>query len=309
MRGAALLLALCAAGAGAARAQGAARDSAGACTSCVFRESAAAYAGAAARVTGPWHDYFLAMAAYESCMASDLRANAGRCAEPPRQPAESPCALPSAKGIAICNATIPPDKPGAEFVALPDSLKSVDLRQTAFTSAGAVRYVWDALSARDELAPASPARDHEAVKRRRRTADSLLAAIAATAAPPPDDERAFRAALDAGIERVNRAALSDDPDEYLDALRFVSLADSVHPSPESKFVMGLITYQVGEHALLAAWRIHDCAVVLLAADAIMKSDRYLADNGVVAPENALRLRESLALMRQDASQLVQRRCL
>src|SRR5262249_23497680 len=147
------------------------------------------------------------------------------------------------------------------------------------------------------------------VMRRRRLTDSLLAVIRATAAPPPHDERAFHAALDAGIARLDSAAISDDADQYLDALRFVALADSVHPSPHAKFVMGLITYQIGEHALLAAWRIHNCAVVLLASDAIMKSDRYLSMNAVVAPENAIHLRESLALMRKDATTLVQRRCL
>ena len=304
-RAAALLALLAAPSAASAQA----KDSAGSCPSCLFRESAGSYKRAADRVTGPWHDYYLAMYGYQSCMATTLGADSGRCADPPHQPAGSPCATPAAKGIAICNATIPPDRPGAEFVALPDSFPSIDMRQAAFTSAGAVRYVWDALNASDELAAAGPPRDRTAIMRRRHTVDSLLLAIAAVAAPPPDDERAFHLALDEGITRLNRAAVSDDPDEYLDALRFVALADSVHPSPESKFVMGLITYQIGEHALLAAWRVHNCTVVLLAADAIMKSDRYLGENSVVAPENAIRLRQSLVLMRKDATQLVQRRCL
>ena len=305
---AAMIVALGAASGGAVSAAQT-RDSAATCTSCLFRESGAAYARAAERVAGAWHDYYTAMSTYESCMAANLRADSGRCAEPPRQPAGSPCAAPSGKGIAICNATIPPDRPGAEFIALPDSLASIDLRQSAFTSAGAVRYVWDAISAQQELAPAASARDRAVVAKRRHTTDSLLAAIAAGAQPEPREEPAFRAALDAGIARLNRAAVSDDPDEYLDALRFVAFADSVHPSPEAKFVMGLITYQIGEHALLAAWQLHSCSVVLLASDAIMKSDRYLDMNGVVAPGNAIHLRESLALMRKDATQLVQRRCL
>lgn len=285
------------------------RDSGASCTSCLFGQSAVAYARAAERVVGAWHDYYAGMQAYEMCMATNLSADSGRCADPPHQPAGSPCADPTVKGVALCNATIPPDRPGAEFVALPDSLTSIDLRQSAFTSAGAVRYVWDALSAQQELAPALKARDRAAVARRRRTTDSLLAVIEAQAAPPPADETAFHLALDAGIVRLNRAAVSDDPDEYLDALRFIALADSVHPSPQAKFVMGLITYQIGEHALLAAWQIHNCSVVLLAADAIMKSDRYLGQNSVVAPENAIHLRQSLALMRKDATTLVTRRCL
>jgi hypothetical protein len=289
------------------------RDSASvtasACASCRFRESADAYRRAEARVAGAWRTYFGAMAVYEGCIASSLRADAGRCADPPRAPAESPCAAPVGKGVALCNATLPPDRPGAEFIALPDSLASIDLRQSAFTSAGAVRYVWDALTARRTLRAAAPAADRGAAQRRRQAADSLLAAIAASARPTPEEVPAFHAALDAGIARLNRAAVSDDPDEYVDALEFVALADSLHPSPEAKFVMGLITYQIGEHALLAAWQIHNCGVVLLAADAIMKSDRYLSENGGVAPENAIRLRASLELMRQDATQLVTRRCL
>ena len=91
--------------------------------------------------------------------------------------------------------------------------------------------------------------------------------------------------------------------------RFVSFADSLHPSPQAKFVMGLITYQIGEHALLAAWQIHNCSVVLLASDALVKSDRYLAQNSVVAPQNAIKLRDSIVLMRKDATELVNRRCL
>ena len=66
---------------------------------------------------------------------------------------------------------------------------------------------------------------------------------------------------------MNRATTSDDPEDYINALRFVAFADSLHPSPEAKFVLGLITYQIGEHALLAAWQVHNCSVVLLAADA------------------------------------------
>ena len=58
------------------------------------------------------------------------------------------------RGSRICNATLPPDKPGAEFVALPEGFKSIDLRQSAFTATGSVRYVWDAMRARAELAPA-----------------------------------------------------------------------------------------------------------------------------------------------------------
>ncbi len=296
-----------------ARAQGAAAtgpapDSA-ACASCRFRESADAYRMAAGRVGGEWHHYYEAMSVYEGCMAASLNADAGRCAEPPRQPTGSPCAAPTAKGISICNATLPPDRPGAEFVALPDSLEPIDMRQSAFTSAGAVRYVWDAMRARADLAPTARTRDRAATLASRRTTDSLLATIAASAQPPPREEPAFRAALDAGIARLNRAAVSDDPDEYIDALRFVAFADSIHPSPEAKFVLGLITYQIGEHALLAAWQIHNCSVVLLASDAIMKSDRYLSQNSVVAPENAIRLRESLVLMRNDATELVTRRCM
>jgi hypothetical protein len=279
------------------------------CMSCRYGQSAHAYRLAADRVAGAWHDYYLAMADYEQCLATSISADSGRCAEPPHQPPGSPCAAPVDKGVALCNATIPPADPGATFVALPDSLASIDLRQSAFTSAGAVRYVWDALRARDELAPALQPKDRNAMRARRHTADSLLEAIIAGAKPPPREQPAFREALDAGIARLNRAALSDDPDEYLDALRFVAYADSLHPSPEAKFVMGLITYQIGEHALLAAWQIHNCGVVLLAADAVMKSERYLTQNAGVAPLNAMRLRQSLAIMRKDANELVTRRCL
>jgi hypothetical protein len=285
------------------------RDTTYACTSCRFRASANAYTAAAVRVTGAWHDYYAAMAAYEACMATSIAANAGRCGELPRQPAGSPCNAPSDKGIALCNATIPPEQSGAEFVALPDSLASIDLRQAAFTSAGSVRYVWDALKAREELKPSRRARDSVATKRRRHTADSLLDALQAQAEPPPFEQHASKIALDAGIAQLNHAALSDDADEYIDALRFIAFADSLHPSPESKFVLGLITYQIGEHALLAAWEIHNCSVVLLASDAIMKSDRYLSQNSIVAPENAMKLRRSLVLMQKDATELVTRRCL
>lgn len=304
-----VLIAVGAAPAAAVRAQSSASDTVPVCTSCLYYQSASAYKNAAERVSGPWHNYFTAMASYESCMAANLKRDAGLCPDPPAQPNGSPCLDASVKGIALCNATIPPDKGGAEFVVVPDSMTSIDMRQEAFTASGAVRYVWDALSARDELAPALRERDRVKVQRRRHLTDSLLTVIQATAAPPPDDERAFHAALDAGIARLDSAAVSDDADQYLDALRFISLADSVHPSPQAKFVMGLITYQIGEHALLAAWRIHNCGVVLLASDAIIKSDRYLGQNSVVAPANAIHLRESLALMKKDATTLVQRRCL
>ena len=279
------------------------------CPSCRFRQSADAYHQAAARVSGEWRTYYEAMAGYASCMATSLRANAGRCAEPPHQPAGSPCAAPSTQGIAICNATLPPEQPGAEFVAVPEGLKSIDFRQSAYTATGSVKYVWDAMKARDELAPAAVNADHEGRRERRRHADSLLAELARTAEPPPREEKAFRTALDAGIADMNRATTSDDPEDYINALRFVTFADSIHPSPEAKFVLGLITYQIGEHALLAAWQVHNCSVVLLAADAIMQSDRYLSQNSVVAPKNAITLRASLVQMRADATELVTRRCL
>ena len=169
------------------------------CASCRFRQSAEAYRLAASRVSGAWHAYYESMAGYAGCMATSLRANAGRCSEPPRQPAGSPCSAPSAQGIAICNATLPPDKPGAEFVALPDGFKSIDLRQSAYTATGSVRYVWDAMRARAELAPAEQNVDRDARRTRRRYADSLLAVLARDAQPPPREERTFRAAMDAGI--------------------------------------------------------------------------------------------------------------
>jgi hypothetical protein len=307
-----LLFAAAFPGAFALGAQGAAPKGAadsGDCASCRFRQSADAYHLAAARVGGEWHAYYDAMADYATCMAASLRANTGRCAEPPRQPAGSPCEAPSAQGIAICNATLPPDKPGAEFVAIPEGFKSIDFRQSAYTATGSVRYVWDAMRARAELAPAAANPDREGRRARRRYADSLLAVLAQRAEPPPHEEKVFRAAMDAGIGEMNRAATTDDPEDYINALRFITFADSVHPSPEAKFVLGLITYQIGEHALLAAWQVHSCSVVLLAADAIMQSDRYLSENSVVAPQNAITLRASLVQMRSDATELVTRRCL
>jgi hypothetical protein len=287
------------------------RDSAPPCPSCRFSESAKAYHRAADRVAGAWRTYYDAMAEYSTCMSTSLRNDAGRCGELPKQPAGSPCAAPTDKGIAICNATLPPDKPGATFVAIPDSLSNVDMGQAAFTGAGAVRYVWDAIKAGQQTSasPRRRARDSVAIVNRRHAADSLFTAIEAEVRPPPRDEAAYHDALNAGIARLNRAAISDEADEYIDALRFVAFADSLHPSPQAKFVMGLITYQIGEHALQAAWQIHNCSVVLLASDALVKSDRYLEQNSVVAPQNSIKLRESIVLMRKDATELVNRRCL
>ncbi|HMI58312.1 MAG TPA: hypothetical protein VK511_09700, partial [Gemmatimonadaceae bacterium] len=138
---------------------------------------------------------------------------------------------------------------------------------------------------------------------------NALAELARNAERGAPHDSLYRAAMDDGIAVLNRASTGNDPDAYIDALRLVAFADSLRGSPEAKFVMGLLTYQIGDFALQAAWQVRNCSVVLLASDALAKSDDYLLENGGIAPRNAMRLRESLLVLRANAKELVQRRCL
>ncbi len=276
------------------------------CPACGYREAAAAYRRAATSTNGVWHTYFVAMADYHDCVATRLRADAGGCGEAPRTPAGSPCDAPTARAISLCNATQPPDGAGASFVALPDSVASVGLRATAAATGGAVRYVWDALRQRGMPAGNAPM---DSVRAHRADTERALAELAHDADRGAPHDSLYRAAMDDGIAMLNRASTGEDPDSYVDALRLVAFADSLRGSPEAKFVMGLLTYQIGDFALQAAWQVRNCSVVLLASDALSKSDDFLLQNGGIAPRNAMRLRESLLGLRANAKELVQRRCL
>jgi hypothetical protein len=276
------------------------------CPACGYREAAAAYRRAAESTTGVWKTYFVAMADYHDCVAAKLSADAGGCGEAPRTPVGSPCDAPTARAISLCNATQPPEGANAAYVALPDSVASVELRATAAATGGAVRYVWDALRERGLLA--TDAR-FDSVRAHRVTTDSMLADFERGAGRGAPSDSLYRAAMDDGIALLNRASTADDPDAYVNALRVVAFADSVHASPEAKFVMGLLTYQIGDFALQAAWQVRNCSVVLLASDALSRSDDYLLQNGGIAPRNAIKLRESLLVLRANAKELVQRRCL
>jgi hypothetical protein len=276
------------------------------CPACGYREAAAAYRRAARSTTGVWNTYFVAMADYHDCVATKLRADAGGCGEAPRTPVGSPCDAPTARAISLCNATEPPENASASFVALPDSVASVELRATAAATGGAVRYVWDALRERGMPAGSAPL---DSVREHRAQTDSTLSGFARDADRGAPADSLYRAALDDGIALLNRASTGDDPDAYVNALRLVAYADSVRGSPEAKFVMGILTYQIGDFALQAAWQVRNCSVVLLASDALSKSDDYLLQNGGIAPRNAMRLRESLLTLRANAKELVERRCL
>ena len=223
----------------------------------------------------------------------------------PRTPVGSPCDAPTARAISLCNATQPPDGAGAAYVALPDSVASVELRATAAATGGAVRYVWDALRERGIPAGDAPL-DSVRASRGDGQHARRLRALADRGGPT---DSLYRAAMDDGIALLNRASAGNDPDSYIDALRLVAFADSLRGSPEAKFVMGLLTYQIGDFALQAAWQVRNCSVVLLASDALSKSDEYLLQNGGIAPRNAMRLRESLLGLRANAKELVERRCL
>ena len=276
------------------------------CPACGYREAAAAYRRAAGSTTGVWRTYFVVMAEYHECVAAKLRLDAGGCGDAPRTPVGSPCDAPTARAISLCNATQPPDGAGAAYVALPDSVASVELRATAAATGGAVRYVWDALRERGIPAGDAPL---DSVRAHRAATDSMLADFERVADRGGPADSLYRAAMNDGIALLNRASTGDDPDAYVNALRVVAFADSVHGSPEAKFVMGLLTYQIGDFALHAAWQVRNCSVVLLASDALSKSDEYLLQNGGIAPRNAIKLRESLLGLRANAKELVQRRCL
>ena len=276
------------------------------CPACGYREAAAAYRRAAQSTNGVWHTYFVAMAEHHECVAGRLRANSGGCGEAPRTPVGSPCDAPTARAISLCNATQPPDGAGASFVALPDSVASVELRATAAATGGAVRYVWDALRERGMPAGDAPL---DSVRAHRAATERALGELVLDAERGAPHDSLYRAAMDDGIALLNRASAGNDPDSYIDALRLVAFADSLRGSPEAKFVMGLLTYQIGDFALQAAWQVRNCSVVLLASDALSKSDDYLLQNGGIAPRNAMRLRESLLSLRANAKELVERRCL
>ena len=276
------------------------------CAACGYREAAVAYRRAATSTNGVWHAYFVTMAEYHECVANRLGADKGGCGDPPRTPVGSPCDAPTARAISLCNATQPPDGANASYVALPDSVASVELRATAAATGGAVRYVWDALRERGMPAGNAPM---DSVRAHRADTERALAELARDAGRGAPHDSLYRAAMDDGIAVLNRASAGNDPDAYIDALRLVAFADSLRGSPEAKFVMGLLTYQIGDFALQAAWQVRNCSVVLLASDALNKSDDFLLQNGGIAPRNAIRLRESLVGLRSNAKELVERRCL
>lgn len=83
-------------------------------------------------------------------------------------------------------------------------------------------------------------------------------------------------------------------DDFSRALKFVQLADSLAPSPNSKLLVGLIAYQIGLSAVQEAPKSKSCELAKMAEDNFLIAQLNVPAGGAVNPQAATQILGALA---------------
>ena len=134
---------------------------------------------------------------------------------------------------------------------------------------------------------------------------------------------AFRQALAAGADSVSflgTYALSQgntlrkladstkSRDDYRRALGWVQMADSLNPTPNSKLLVGLISYQIGVSAAQDAQKQNSCDLARMAQENFLAANIAIPQGGRDNPQVAGQIMQALGQYSPYADQLVKKLC-
>ncbi len=129
--------------------------------------------------------------------------------------------------------------------------------------------------------------------------DSAYAAIELAPKHGEDVKQAGGLALRFGhtLFEAARTATSQQRDDFQRAIRFLNLALTLSPSPESKFLIGASSFSIGQLAATEASATKSCDLSKLADSALTDAEINLVAGGSASPEAAKQLLDYLPKLR------------
>lgn len=122
--------------------------------------------------------------------------------------------------------------------------------------------------------------------------DSVLATVKAGLAVGQDSAAMGALALAVGNRLYKAAADTSHPpkmEDFQKAASILAVADTVAPSPEAKFLLGVSSFRVGDIAVRQNQTEKSCDLAKLAEDAFLTAQINIAAGGSVGPETAQQL--------------------
>ena len=114
--------------------------------------------------------------------------------------------------------------------------------------------------------------------------DSALASLRGAAAAGDSVPLLGAYALSIGNNLYKAANAAKNRDDLARAVRFLTLSDSLAPSPQAKFLTGLASFTIGQTAATEAGKTKSCTLAKIAQDAFTVAQIKLPAGGSFAPD-------------------------
>jgi len=138
--------------------------------------------------------------------------------------------------------------------------------------------------------------------------DSALAAISAAMQHGEDSNRVAQFALARGNAMYKAATSSQKRDDFQRAMRFLTLAVRIAPSPEAKFLLGASALSVSQSAASEAPASKSCDLSKLADSSLTEAEVNLISGGSAAPDAAKQYLDYVAKLRPYVSDQLKSFC-
>ncbi|MGH7622284.1 MAG: hypothetical protein ACREMU_08080, partial [Gemmatimonadaceae bacterium] len=139
--------------------------------------------------------------------------------------------------------------------------------------------------------------------------DSAYAAISRAANTPGDSVNAGEFALARGNSLFKAAGTSHQRADFQQAMKFLTLADRITPSPEAKFLLGASALSVSQSAATEAAAARSCDRSRLADSTLTEAQINLVSGGSVAPTEAKTYLDYVAKLRPYVDEQLKTFCL
>ncbi|HVE78813.1 MAG TPA: tetratricopeptide repeat protein [Gemmatimonadaceae bacterium] len=116
--------------------------------------------------------------------------------------------------------------------------------------------------------------------------DSAIASLRTSLANGEDKSLVAQYALAQGNTWYKKANQSKARPEFEQAIRYLTVSDSIAPSPEAKFLLGVSSYYVGQLAATEAGQSKSCDLTRLADESLTAAQINVAQGGSVSPDAA-----------------------
>jgi tetratricopeptide (TPR) repeat protein len=138
--------------------------------------------------------------------------------------------------------------------------------------------------------------------------DSALAAIGLAVRNGEDKTTVSQFALARGNALYKAATGTQKREDYQRAIRFLSLADTLAPSPQSKFLLGASALSVSQSAATEATPAKSCELSKLADASLTDAEINLVSGGSAAPDAAKQFLDYVAKLRPYVAEQVKTFC-